>query len=439
MQAYAATHTAQGASPDFRPTTLQRFGLALVWLGVASGAVVFSEPAPVDLLTIGLIAFLPMVGLVAVPPALWLVTAVWAVCGACALLACSFAPDLAKAATHTGVSIYLYAAFFMFAAFVAKRPLAHTKLILDAYLWAAFIAGLAGVVGYFNLFPGAFELFTRYGRATGTFKDSNVYGPFLIPALLYALHKVLNEPARRTIVPAVMLMFLSFAILLSFSRGAWFNAVVGIAFYMYFSFVFAPSNRQRVKLVLLGAAALVTAAGVLVVAARSEGISELLSHRAALTQDYDVGPQGRFGGQEKAKGLILANPFGIGAQVFAAVHHHEEPHNVYLVMFLNAGWLGGLAFAAIVWLTALWGLRHAMLRTLTQPLFVIVYAAFLGNALEGFIIDIDHWRHLHLEMAIVWGLRLADRTNVAARHALAPVGRRDGRLVRRLTPVRATA
>ena len=190
--------------------------------------------------------------------------------------------------------------------------------------------------------------------------------------------------------------------------------------------------------VLLGAAALIAAAGVLGIAARFEGIGELLSHRAALTQDYDVGPQGRFGGQEKAKGLILENPLGIGAQVFAAVHHHEEPHNVYLVMFLNAGWFGGLAFFAIVWLTVLYGLRHAMRRTLTQPLFLIAYAAFLGNALEGFVIDIDHWRHFYLEMAIVWGLMLSDRATIAAA-VPAVVRGRDARLMRRLAPVRAAA
>ena len=49
-----------------------------------------------------------------------------------------------------------------------------------------------GIVGYFDLLPGAHELLTRYGRATGPFKDPNVFGPFLVPALVYAL-----QPAHR--------------------------------------------------------------------------------------------------------------------------------------------------------------------------------------------------------------------------------------------------
>lgn len=394
-------------------TVLQRVALGLVWIGVASGAVVFSEPAPVDVLTMGLIVGLPAVGLVVVPSALWLVFGVWAVCGAGALIGSSFAPDLAKSVTHSSISLYLYLSFFVFAGFVAKRPYQHTKLILDAWLFAAFLGAAAGVIGYFNLVPGAFDLFTRYGRATGTFKDPNVFGPFLVPALLYALHKVLNEPVKRTIVPGVMLLFLSFALLLSFSRGAWFNAVVGLSVYVYGALVFAPSNRQRVKLVVLGALAIAAAGVVLAAAAQTEAVGELLSDRAALTQSYDVGPEGRFGGQEKAKRLILDNPLGLGAQTFAPHYHHEEPHNVYLTMFLNAGWLGGLLFAANVWLTVLFGLRHAMLRTATQPLFLIAFGAFLGNALEGFVIDLDHWRHFYLEMAIVWGLMLGNRSEIA--------------------------
>jgi hypothetical protein len=43
-----------------------RLALVLVWLTVASGAVVFTEPAPVDVLTVGLVVLLPVIGLVAI-------------------------------------------------------------------------------------------------------------------------------------------------------------------------------------------------------------------------------------------------------------------------------------------------------------------------------------------------------------------------------------
>jgi hypothetical protein len=37
----------------------------------------------------------------------------------------------------------------------------------------------------------------------------------------------------------------------------------------------------------------------------------------------------------------------------------------------------------------------------------IVYAAFIANAMEGVIIDSDHWRHFYLLAAMVWGLMSA--------------------------------
>ena len=402
-----------GAETAGRPNIVQRLVLGLVWLTVASGAVVFSEPAPVDVLTTGLVIALPLVGLAAVRMPLLIVLAVWLAAAAGALVASAQSPDIARSATHALISLYLYAAFFTFACFVARDPARHTKLILDAYLWAAFIGAVGGVIGYFNLLPGAAELMTKYGRAAGTFKDPNVYGPFLGPALLYALHRVLHERAARKLLAGVMLGFLSFAVLLSFSRGAWFNASVGVATYLYFTIVLAPSIRQRARLIGLGVLAATLAAGTLLLAAQFDGVGDLLSKRAALTQSYDEGPEGRFGGQHKAQGLILANPLGLGALQFGSIHHHEDVHNVYLSMFLNAGWVGGFAFAAMMLTTAVWGLLHLLRPTATRHLFLIAYAAFLGNVLEGFVVDIDHWRHLYLMMAIVWGLMVSERAVIA--------------------------
>ena len=56
--------------PPSRRSAAHKLALALVWMAVASGAVVFSEPAPVDVLTMGLIVLLPVIGLVAMSRAL---------------------------------------------------------------------------------------------------------------------------------------------------------------------------------------------------------------------------------------------------------------------------------------------------------------------------------------------------------------------------------
>ena len=390
--------------------------LGLVWLTVAAGAMVATEPAPVDVLTMGLVVLLPLIGLVAIPPALVVLLAMMLAAGAAALLAATNAADIGAALMHTGVSIYLYVATFILAAFVARSPAAHARLILGAYAWAAAIAAVAGVIGYFDLVPGAFDLMTRYGRATGLFKDPNVLGPFLVPGIVYSLHRLAGAPLRKVLPTLALMLLLGLAMLLSFSRGAWFNLGLATAVYGALYILTVRSHRARLKFMTLAVLGLLTVAAILGFALQLDKVSDLAAERASLSQRYDEGPEGRFGGQQKAAGLIVHNPLGIGAQQFVPLHHHEEPHNVYLAMFLNAGWIGGLLFLALVGCTAVWGLRHAFVRTATQPLFLVVYACFLANVLEGTIIDLDHWRHFYLLLALVWGMMLGRDVPLSSRN-----------------------
>jgi O-antigen ligase len=397
----------QGGGLPLRPSATHKLALGLVWLSIVAGAVVFSEPAPVDVLTLGLVVLLPLIGLVSITPPLLVLLGMMLTAAAAAFLAAGIAIETGGAAIHTGVSLYLYVATFVLAAFVAKRPSAHAGLIFNAYLWAALIASLAGIVGYLDLVPGAHDLMTRYGRATGLFKDPNVFGPFLVPALVYALSRLAGATLRQGLLLLGLLLILGLAMLLSFSRGAWFNLGTATMIYGVLHVLTVRSHRARLKFMMLAIVGIAAVAALVLVALQFDEVSDLAAERASLDQGYDQGPEGRFGGQQRAAALILANPFGIGAQQFAPHHHHEEPHNVYLAMFLNAGWIGGLLFIALVAATAIWGLRHAFVRTTAQPVFLVVYACFLAHALEGFIIDLDHWRHFYLLMALAWGLMLA--------------------------------
>jgi O-antigen ligase len=418
--------------PPQQPRSLVHgFSLALVWLSVASGAIVLTEPAPVDLLTMALIVLLPIVGLVTIRPPLVVFLAVWLLAAAGAFISSITALDVAKSTIHSVISVYLYSAAFVFAAFIVKKPEAHTRLILNAYQWAAVIAATAALTGYFDLFPAARELFTKFDRASGTFKDPNVFAPFLVPALVGTLHQIVTRPLHRAILPAAIWLFLALALFLSYSRGAWINLAFATAIYGYFSFVLAPTNRQRLKMIalgLLGAFAVVVAFTAVL---QNDSISRQFDSRAT-SQTYDEGPDGRFGGHVKARSTILDNPWGIGAGTFTETIHPEDVHHVYLSMFLNAGWIGGLVFTLMTLATCLFGLRHLFRRTRTRPLFLVAYAAFVAVAFEGFVIDIDHWRHFYLLMAIIWGLMIGDRA-IEGRAAGTETGpSRPPRIIRRV-------
>ncbi len=410
--------------PRAAKSPVHRAALALVWLTVASSFLVFSEPAPVDLLTIALFVLLPVLGLTDAKPALIGGFALWLVIGAFGFLSAAVATDTAEATQHMAVSFYLSGACFAFALFVAKQPEAHTRLVLNGYLTASVLASILGIAGYLDLFPGAFDLLTRYGRATSTFKDPNVFGPFLIAGLLMALHLWLVRPLARGLLPLAAAALITVAILFTFSRGAWVATAIALGIYGYIHMITAERNLDRVKLaalVICGAAVL----GLILAAAlQSDGVASLLEERATLEQPYDQGVEGRFGGQEKAVQLILENPLGIGARDFTHYHHHEEAHNVYLSMMMNAGWPGGLLYLIICAATLGLGLQHAFKKTKTQPLFLIVFAALASQILQGVLIESDHWRHFYLLMGVVWGLMAADRRIV-----------RTARIVRDVRPV----
>ena len=166
-------------------------------------------------------------------------------------------------------------------------------------------------------------------------------GAFVIVPVLYMLNLALESRLRGMIIPLAIAAFLTLAVFLSFSRGAWINLVVSLAIYGYLALATTRKSIVRLKIVGLLAAGSIIAAGVVVAALSSDQVANLLSERASFEQSYDTGAEGRFGGQEKAVDLIVENPLGIGAQEFTSRHHPEEVHNVYLTVLLSAGWLGG--------------------------------------------------------------------------------------------------
>jgi O-antigen ligase len=403
---------AMGATPHSRATAqresaIHRLALALVAITVVAGGIVFSEPAPVDALTIGLIILLPTIGLIAVNPTLLGYMSLWAVAGAAAVFAATLSLDLTETLTHVSVTIYLYLASAVFAAFIAYSPIRHTELIFKAWTWGALVAAATALIGYFDLLPGAYELFTKFDRASGTFKDPNVLGPFLVAPTLYMVHVALTRSWHRMLPPLAVAAVLAVALLLTFSRGAWMNTAAALVIYGYLTMLTSDRASTRLKVIALLAAALIFTAGLVALAATSDSISNMIQERSNVAMSYDVGSEGRFGGQQKAIALIVENPLGIGAQEFATRHHSEEAHNVYLSVLLDAGWLGGGIYWILVGLTLVLGLRHALKPSLTRPLFLIAYSAFVANALEGLIVDTDHWRHFYLLMAIIWGLMSA--------------------------------
>ena len=69
---------------------------------------------------------------------------------------------------------------------------------------------------------------------------------------------------------------------------------------------------MRLKLGVLAVVLAVLTLGVLAVALENDAVSKLFDQRASTSQSYDEGPQGRFGGQQKALSYAQDNPLDWG-------------------------------------------------------------------------------------------------------------------------------
>jgi hypothetical protein len=380
----------------------QRLLNIVLFVALLTSSIAFIEPSPHDGLMIILfatcIAARVRFDRKIVP--LTLLLAVWL---AGAFLAVIPVLDQKQTVQYVATSTYLVIAAVVFAALFCDGDLVRLLVLRRAYIIAALIATAAGYVGFFHLMPGS-DIFLANDRVSATFKDPNVYGPFLIFPLLLLLIEFMTRGLRLT--SFAIMIFLLGGLLLSFSRGAWahfaFSAIVAVALLL----AAAPEPRLRRRVVLLSVAALIGMMIFVVALISIPSVHDMFLERAKAIQPYDIGPGGRFWEQRLALGVILESPNGLGPFEFFRVYGTQQ-HDVYMQSFLVYGWIGGVAYIALVVVTLAVGLRASLVASPWQIYLMAAYAAFVGEAVEGFIVDTDHWRHFFLILGLVWGLTAA--------------------------------
>ena len=319
-----------------------------------------------------------------------------------------------KTIRYAAISWFMAFTAVVFACLFATDTMRRLTLMRRAYVIAAVAVSIIGAIGYFNI-AGTATIFATIGRANATFKDPNVFGPFLILPLLLLLQSLISE-GFRPLRAATMLVILA-GLFLSFSRGAWFNFGLAAALTLGLMFITAPTLRSRARIVTLSIVIIVGLAALIMIALSFDAISKMFFERAKLIQYYDAGTtMGRFDLQRLAFQEVFDHPFGVGPYTFAREFGLQQ-HNVYLHAFLVYGWLGGMAYLTLVLLTIGVGLRAALVATPWQPYVIAALAAFFAVAIEGAVIDTDHWRSFYLQMGLVWALFVATERGLEARKA----------------------
>lgn len=150
--------------------------------------------------------------------------------------------------------------------------------------------------------------------------------------------------------------------------------------------------------------------------------------RVALEQAYDVREGGRFDNMLAAFMAALNNPLGIGPYQWPLIAG-LMPHDTYVNVFVSGGVIALIGFSGLTLLTLWTGFRALRLRPPMMDVFIVALAVYFGHAVQSFTIDTNHWRHIFIAGALVWGLALAapSRTPAAIPRPGAPPGDLPGR------------
>jgi hypothetical protein len=378
---------------------------ALVWLAGASGAIVFIEPSPYELVTLVAAVLFFATGLrlrlVFMPLFLLLVLLnVGYTIGAIPLL------EQSDVASWIATSWYMAVTVMFFAMVVSDDTAARLDMLRRGLIVGAMIASLSALAGYFNLVPGGHDLLTLYERARGTFKDPNVLGAFLILPSLFVLQSVVSDRFGKALRSTIALGIMALAILLAFSRAAWGGLVVTAAFMLALMVLTSRSATERSRIIVMAIVALVAGAALIAVLLSFDSIAEMFHQRASFDQSYDEGRFGRFGRHILGADMALDLPFGIGPLQFHR-YFPEDTHNSYLNAFMSGGWISGICYPALVFLTVIVGFRHVFVPVPWQRAYLAIFSAFLGTVGESFVVDTDHWRHFWMMLGAMWGMFVA--------------------------------
>lgn len=389
-------------------------GVVALW--IFAGGIVLIEPSPYEVMFLLVlpVAILAGIGLYRSTFGLLAILLCFTPFALIAAIQVRFTP-ISEAIIFTAVTIFLMLTSYFVANYLAESTEKRMRVIMRAYTAIAVILAIIGTLAYLRLMPGA-DLFLRYDRAKATFKDPNVYAPFLVLPAMFALQRVLLGRGWQAVMAAGVYFVLFVGVFVSFSRGGWGHFAASSLITLVLVFLLEAGARDKVRILLMtliGAGMLTVALGGLL---SVPAVANFFEMRAS-SQNYDTGETGRFGRQGYALELALDNPWGIGPGEFRHLRIIEEPHNVYITVVHVYGWGGALLYFVLVIVTLWKGAAMILTPSPYRLMAIPVMATFSMVVAESVIIDSDHWRHFYLLIGLVWGLStaIANEKRISAR------------------------
>ena len=320
---------------------------------------------------------------------------------------------------------------FLIFGFLTLKFLAYRFSI--RYLFNTYIVSTAISVG-FMIYPfislysyGIVSDWIHLGRSRGLFKDPNVAGPFLIPALIYFIDDFLQKPKLWKLIFSCLL---TVGIFFSLSRGALIATGVAVLVFLILRRREILANWNKLALVLFFQAI------TLLIIFSYGPFKELASQRFRLVQGYDTtsrsvswdsgitgfvenpsgsGPGSFESGVVKSQRSIVQRTIENSAlteqkkselikeldtrgivSVGQSVGLYITPsaHDTYLRVLRENGVIGITLFLGFI-LSILWACREMVLKGQSlSSINIALLASWIGVLANSFVIDTLHWRLL---------------------------------------------
>lgn len=367
------------------------------------------EPAPVDYMIWALGAYL----LFKQPQAFWKQLPPLTRWGIVFLLTAHvgliWAPDLGRAVFFTLATVEMFVLLVLFAS-KNWQPISWRRLGV-AYIGGSSTAATLAILAYFGWLPYS-ELF-MYGdmRAMALFKDPNVFGAHLVPALilLWALRTTDQKPRYwKRWAEGGIAFILTLGLLLAGSRAAWAGLALGISVYVVLLVIQDCSwtTVRRWWAIVCG----MLLASMMVLHPQ---VWSMLEERVAFVKSYDYD---RFSTQGEALSSFAPSKDNLGELVLhyvagagpgqSEIILQYATHNLYLRVFYELGITGifglGLLLVSV-------GVSLARSVSNGQPWGAGLIAILVSLLSMSFLIDSLHWRHLFVFLGLAMERGLNER------------------------------
>lgn len=310
----------------------------------------------------------------------------------CNLVSLFFVKEIFIAFRYSGITFYLAISWLCLVGLGQRFKLPLLQVLSKGYLVGAVLAVVIGIVAYFNMIPMS-DHFLLFGRVKSTFKDPNVFGPFLVMPALFAISiaELSGTKMFKKIIYLLCFLLLSTGIILSYSRAAWGNFAISLLLYLLITKRAYLKNRMKTIIMIL-----IIGVPCLIYFIQTPLVQDLLVSRLMI-KGYD---SDRFSTQREAFDMGVANPLGIGPGQSESTFQYA-PHSLYARIFTENGLLGLLSYVFFL-ASCLYSSFQKYWQSTSKysVLFLVIFSSLAGLIFNSLFIDTLHWRHLWVISAL---------------------------------------